>query len=101
MKNEAVFNLTFPAVVIGPIIVMMSLHYIPLTMGMVVIGLMIVSVASLFYARFPFYKERRFFKIGPGGLDRKHRKWYFFSYICLTIAIFILILLLMVLKDKQ
>jgi len=95
MKVEAINNLVFPVAVVGLLLLIISLHYIPLPLGFLAIGLMTGSIASLVYARFPLYKKKQFFKIGPEGLDQKHRKWYYISHACLIIAVFISILIVL------
>lgn len=95
MKVEAINNLVFPVAVVGLLLLIISLHYIPLPLGFLAIGLMTASIASLVYARFPPYKKKQFFKIGPEDLDQKHRKWYYVSYACLIIAVFISVLIVL------
>jgi hypothetical protein len=87
MKTEAIFNVTYPLLLLVPLFTIVLVEQQPLAMGYICIGLMIVSVLCLFYARIPLYKQKQFFNIGPSKLDKKHRNWYFFSYICLGISI--------------
>jgi disulfide bond formation protein DsbB len=94
MKAEAIFNSIFPATMIGILLLVISLHLIPLPLGYISIGLMVASIASLFYARLPLYKKKKFLTIGPKDLDQEHRKWYYFSYSCLVIAVVLAVLLI-------
>lgn len=87
MKTEAIFNVVYPLIVLVPIVTIVLVEEKPLTMGYIAIILMIISLFSMFYARYPLYKQKKFFYIGPGQLDKKHRSWYFFSYICLGISV--------------
>jgi len=98
MKAEAIFNSTFPIVLILALLLGMFLRCIPLPLGYISLGLMLVSAIALFYARFPLYKKRKFLSIGPKDLDPVHRKWYYFSYVCLGIAAGLAILLTLAYK---
>ncbi len=79
---------------LGMLFLAVALHLIPLPLGYISIGLMAVSIVSLFYARLPLYKKMKFMTIGPSDLDSKHKKWYYFSYCCLGIAVVLAILLI-------
>lgn len=50
-------------------------------------GLGVLGSAVLGFARLPFYRERRPFQIGPGGLDAVHRRLYFAAYALVALSI--------------
>ena len=52
-----------------------------------------IGTALLFAARLPLYKQRRFFVIGPGDLDEKHRRLYRLAYKFIGSSVGLLILL--------
>ena len=45
------------------------------------LGAGVVGAILLFAARLPLYKQRRFWTVGPGQLDPKHRRLYWLAYI--------------------
>jgi hypothetical protein len=57
-----------------------------------------IGAALLFAARLPLYKQRRFFVIGPGDLDEKHRRIYRLAYRFIGVSVGLLILVLSLLQ---
>jgi hypothetical protein len=49
-----------------------------------------LSVILLFIARLPLYRKRRFWAVGPGNLDPKHRRIYWLAYILLAATVMVL-----------
>src|SRR5687768_16446685 len=41
----------------------------------------VIGTALLFCARWPLYRQRRFFALGPGALSGRHRKLYSWAYV--------------------
>ena len=70
----------------------------PVEVFVTVFILMGLSIIFLFIARLPFYRQKKFLKLGCKDLDKKHRFFYFLSYTCLGISVFF-ILLLKVMND--
>src|SRR5271166_4207423 len=54
------------------------------------VGAGILGVLLLFIARLPLYRARRFWTIGPGQLDLKHRGYYWLAYVAVTVSLFLL-----------
>ena len=52
--------------------------------GGVVAG--VVGMVLLFFARLPFYRQRRFLVFGPRELDRSHRRLYWLAYAVLLVS---------------
>ena len=48
------------------------------------------GIVLLFFARFPLYRQGRFWTFGPGALSGFHRKIYWLAYIAVVIAILLL-----------
>jgi hypothetical protein len=46
-----------------------------------------IGAVLLFMARLPLYRQRRFLTVGPGQLDRKHRRIYWLAYIMLAASL--------------
>jgi hypothetical protein len=57
-----------------------------------------IGIVLLFFARLPLYRERRFFVIGPGALDQKHRRLYRWAYGLIGCSTLLLVLLLLVVR---
>ena len=55
------------------------------------VGVGILGAALLLVARLPLYRERRFWKVGPGQLDRKHRRFSWLAYVCITGSLLLLL----------
>jgi hypothetical protein len=51
------------------------------------LGAGIAGAILLFAARLPLYKQRRFWTLGPGQLDRKHRRLYWLAHIFLAASL--------------
>jgi len=54
-----------------------------------------VGVASIFYAKLPLYRQRRFFTIGGGALPESRRLPYRWGYRCVLFAVALLLCLLL------
>jgi len=52
-----------------------------------------VGIVLLFVARLPLYRQRRFFTLGPGALDQKHRRIYWWAYIFISSGAVLLVVL--------
>ena len=51
------------------------------------LGLGVLGALLLLVARLPFYRERRFWTVGPRQLDRKHRWYYGLAYACIAVSL--------------
>jgi hypothetical protein len=54
------------------------------------LGLGCMGVSLLFLARWPLYKQGRFFSFGPGGLSSGHRKLYWLAYSFVVASVLLL-----------
>ncbi len=63
------------------------------TMLYIAVVLAAVGIVLLFIARFPLYRQRRFFSLGPGALDPKHRRIYWWAYVFIGCSGVMLVLL--------
>jgi hypothetical protein len=54
-----------------------------------------VGVALIFYAKLPFYRQRRFFTFGSGVLPENKRAFYRWGYRCIGFAVVLLLCLLL------
>lgn len=54
-----------------------------------VAGLLFASagIVLLFLARLPLYRDGRFLSVGPGALDRKHRRFCWLAYALILVAL--------------
>lgn len=66
-------------------------YYAALSLGCIGVGL-------LFFARLSLYRQRRFLTLGPGGLDRVHRRLYRLAYFFIGACVLMLTALLLMLK---
>jgi len=57
-----------------------------------------IGIVLLFFARLPLYRQRRFFSIGSGALDPKHRRLYRWAYGFIGSGTILLALLHLVLR---
>lgn len=59
------------------------------------LALGLIGIALLFLARLPLYRQGRFLSIGPGRLDRAHKRlyWCAYGFIGASIALMSIILL--------
>ena len=64
----------------------------------VAVGLGAIGVLFLFFARRQLYRERRFWSVGPGGLDAWHRRLYWLAYAMIGGSVALLFLLRAVVK---
>jgi len=84
---------TLPLIVAGylltPLFGAISGDPIGLWMATVLAG---VGIVLLFYARLPFYRQRRFFTLGPGPLDAQHRRIYRWAYLFIGASVPLLVL---------
>ena len=62
------------------------------------LGLGALGALLLLFARFPLYRERRFWTAGPRQLDQKHRRLYWLAYA--FVAVSLLLLLVVWLRTK-
>ena len=53
----------------------------------VALGLGCLGSILLFFARFPLYRQRRFWTFGPGALPNFHRKLYWLAYVAIVAAL--------------
>jgi hypothetical protein len=53
----------------------------------------VLGVILLFFARLPFYRQRRFWVFGPRELDRFHRRLYWLAYLIVltSIGLFVIV----------
>jgi hypothetical protein len=63
------------------------------TMLYLALALAGIGAVLLFFARLPLYRQRRFFAIGPGTLDSKHRRLYRWAYGFIGCSVGLLLLL--------
>ena len=49
------------------------------------------GIVLLFFARFPLYRQRRFWIFGPRELDRFHRRLYWLGYFFVVTSIIVLV----------
>jgi hypothetical protein len=61
---------------------------------LVAVGLGVVGIGLLFFARLPLYRQRRFMTFGPRHLDSTHRKLYWRAYGFVAVSVALLALLL-------
>jgi hypothetical protein len=54
--------------------------------------------ATLFLARWPLYRKRRFFTLGPRALSGWHRKLYYVAYALIIPSVALLVILLVSLR---
>jgi hypothetical protein len=59
------------------------------------VGLGVVGIGLLFFARLPLYRQRRFTTFGPRHLDSAHRKLYWRAYGFVAVSVALLALLLL------
>jgi hypothetical protein len=53
-----------------------------------------VGTVTLFHARLPLYRQRRFTSFGPAALDLRHRRLYWRAYVLIGASVALLGLLL-------
>lgn len=53
-------------------------------------GLGCLGIVILFFARLPLYRQRQFFKFGPGTLPPFYRKLYWLAYTIVLISLLLL-----------
>jgi hypothetical protein len=58
--------------------------------------LAVIGIATLFAARLPLYRQRRFFTIGPWALDRTHQRLHAVAYGFIVPSVLLLSLLLLI-----
>lgn len=56
----------------------------------VAVGVGFLGVVLLFVARFPLYRQHKFWTVGPRELDRKHRRFYWLAYSTVALSLFLL-----------
>lgn len=54
------------------------------------LGLGVLGIAFLFFARLPLYRQGRFLTFGPKALPLFHRKLYWLAYSVVAFAVFLL-----------
>jgi len=54
------------------------------------LGLAVIGTVLLFFARFPLYRQHRFWTAGPRELDRNHRRLYWLAYLFVASSIVLL-----------
>ena len=50
----------------------------------------VVGIILPFIARLPLYRAHRFWTLGPGQLDRKHRRFYWLAYASVALSLLLL-----------
>jgi len=59
------------------------------------LGVAVVGVCLIFYAKVPLYRQRRFFTFGSGALPEGRRPFYHWGYRCVTFAVALLLCLVL------
>jgi len=54
------------------------------------LGLGLLGIILLFFARLPLYRQSRFWTFGPGALPAFHRKLYWLAYAVVIAAVLLL-----------
>jgi len=54
------------------------------------LGVAVVGVSLIFYAKLPLYGQRRFFTFGPRALPAQRRPFYRWGYVCAVLGILLL-----------
>lgn len=55
------------------------------------VGTGALGIVLLFFARLPLYRARKWFSLGPGELDRPHRRLYGLAYLLITCSVLLLL----------
>jgi hypothetical protein len=59
------------------------------------IGVSALGISLIFYAKFPLYRERRFFTFGPRAVREQRRPFYRWGYACAFLGALLLACLLL------
>lgn len=94
MKAEAIINMTMPLTVVSAISLAIAVACHPVPFGYASLASMLVGACLLGAARWPLYRQRRFFSWGSKGLDRMHRTMYRCAYLMLWAGITLALLLI-------
>jgi hypothetical protein len=69
-----------------------------LTILWVAVAVGAIGCLLLFWARLPLYRERRFLEFGPGSLDARHRRFYWWAWALILPSIVSLVFLIAVVR---
>ena len=50
-----------------------------------------LGIVLLFFARLPLYRARKWMTLGPGNLDRPHRRLYWLAYVFIACSFLLLL----------
>ena len=55
------------------------------------VGTGALGIVLLFFARLPLYRARKWMTVGPGNLDRPHRRLYWLAYVLIAGSVLFLL----------